>query len=42
MHIYKCYIERLIYDNMFKNHSLFFPEKLNNTNINQNQGHKYQ
>ncbi len=38
-HIYKCYIERLIFDNMFK-HS--FTHIKDNISIEQNEGHKFQ
>ena len=41
-HIFKCYLERLIYDNMFRNLSLHFPSTLNNQNLTQNKGHLFQ
>jgi hypothetical protein len=41
-HISKCYLERLIYNDMFKKLTLHFPSSLNNTEISQNIGHKFQ
>jgi hypothetical protein len=40
-HIFKCYIERLIYDDMFRTLSLHFPTTLNNQNLKQNTGHLF-
>jgi len=41
-HIFKCYLERLIYDDMYKNLTLHFPGKLENNETKQNQGHLFQ
>jgi len=41
-HIYKCYLERLIYDDMYRNLTLFFPKGTNENEHKQNEGHKYQ
>ena len=41
-HIFKCYVERLIYDDMFKQLMFHFPTTLDDTNIQQNKGHIYQ
>jgi len=41
-HIFKCYIERLIYDNMYKELTLHFPITLNDKAIKQNEGHRHQ
>ncbi len=41
-HIFKCYLERLIYDNMYKKLTLHFPSNINNLEINQDEGHIYQ
>ena len=41
-HIFKCYVERLIYDDMFRTLSLHFPSTLNNQNLKQNKGHLFQ
>lgn len=40
-HIFKCYLERLIYDNMYKELTLHFPKTINNEH-KQNNGHVYQ
>ncbi len=40
--IYKCYLERLIYDHMYNHLLLKFPTKLKNQNSQQNNGHLYQ
>lgn len=41
-HIKKCYLERLIYDNMYRKMSLHFPLELKNQELKQNNGHSYQ
>lgn len=41
-HIFKCYIERLIYDHMFRHLSLHLPFKIDNYELKQNIQHKYQ
>jgi len=41
-HISKCYLERLIYDNIYKNSILHFPAGLNNVELEQNEGHIFQ
>ena len=41
-HIYKCYLERLIYDDMYRNLTLFFPKSTDENDHKQNEGHKYQ
>jgi hypothetical protein len=41
-HISKCYLERLIYDNIYKNSILHFPSGLNNVELEQNEGHIFQ
>jgi hypothetical protein len=41
-HISKCYLERLIYDDMFRTLSLHFPSTLNNQNLKQNNRHLFQ
>lgn len=41
-HIFKCYLERLIYDNMYKNLMFHFPTTLNNQELQQNKGHIFQ
>lgn len=41
-HISKCYLERLIYDNMYKNLTLHYMTNLLNQNHHQDNGHKYQ
>ena len=40
-HIYKCYLERLIYDKIYLNSILHFPSGLNNE-LKQNEGHIFQ
>ena len=40
-HIYKCYLERLIYDKIYLNSILHFPSGLNNE-LKQNNGHLFQ
>ena len=40
-HIYKCYLERLIYDKIYLNSILHFPSGLNNE-LKQNNGHIFQ
>ena len=41
-HIYKCYLERLIYNDMFKNLTFHFPKNLFNQELIQNKGHLFQ
>jgi len=41
-HIFKCYLERLIYDDMYRNLTLHFPTTLNNQELKQNEGHLFQ
>ena len=41
-HIYKCYIERLIYDKIYLNSILHFPSGLNSEQLKQNNGHIFQ
>lgn len=41
-HIKKCYLERLIYDDMYRQMTFHFPSKLNNQELKQNKGHEYQ
>jgi len=42
IHIYKCYLERLIYDDMFRTLSFHFPTTLNIQELKQNKGHLFQ
>lgn len=41
-HIFKCYVERLIYDDMYRTLTLHFPTTLNNQELKQNKGHLFQ
>ena len=41
-HIFKCYVERLIYDNIYKKFTLNYYSKLLNQNKHQNEGHQFQ
>lgn len=41
-HIFKCFLERLIYDNMYKHLTLHFPTNLLDSEVEQNEGHKFQ
>jgi hypothetical protein len=41
-HIKKCYLERLIYDDMYREMSLHFPTELKNQELKQNKGHEHQ
>lgn len=41
-HIFKCYLERLIYDDMFRTLTLHIPTTLNNQELKQNKGHLFQ
>jgi hypothetical protein len=41
-HIKKCYLERLIYDDMYREMSFHFPLELKNQELKQNKGHEYQ
>jgi hypothetical protein len=41
-HIKKCYLERLIYDDMYREMSFHFPSELKNQELKQNKGHEYQ
>lgn len=41
-HIFKCYLERLIYDNMFRNLTFHFPKNLTEQELKQNNGHIFQ
>jgi hypothetical protein len=41
-HIFKCYVERLIYDDMFRTLSLHFPTILDNQELKQNKCHLFQ
>ena len=38
-HILKCYLERLIYDDMYKHLTLHFPKNMNTQELTQNIGH---
>jgi hypothetical protein len=41
-HIFKCYLERLIYDDMFRILTMHFPTNLTNQELKQNKGHLFQ
>lgn len=41
-HIKKCYLERLIYDDMYREMTFHLPSELNNQELKQNKGHEYQ
>jgi len=41
-YIFKCYLERLIYDNMYKHLTLHFPKNSNTQELTQNKGHLHQ
>ena len=41
-HIFKCYLERLIYDDMFRNLTFHFPKNLTEQELKQNNGHIFQ
>lgn len=41
-HIFKCYLERLIYDDMYKHLTLHFPKNKNTQELTQNKGHLHQ
>ena len=41
-HIFKCYLERLIYDDMFRNLTFHFPKNLSEQELKQNNGHIFQ
>ena len=41
-HIFKCYVERLIYDDMYRTLTLHSPTTLNNQELKQDKGHLFQ
>ncbi len=41
-HIKKCYLERLIYDDMYREMSFHFPAEFKNQELKQNKGHQHQ
>ena len=41
-HVKKCYLERLIYDDMYREMSMYFPSDLKNNGVKQNKGHLFQ
>lgn len=41
-HIFKCYLEKLIYDNMYRHLILHFPKNMNTQELTQNKGHLHQ
>ena len=42
IHIHKCYLERLIYDDMYKHLTFHFPKNKNTQELAQNKGHLHQ
>lgn len=41
-HIFKCYLERLIYDDMYRHLILHFPKNMDTQQLTQNRGHLHQ